>query len=166
MIDAGHGGTDMGAIREGIAEKDIVMGVASPIKELSSPYSDYQIILTRDSDSHPSLGERSAMINKLNPEMVLSLHLNSSPGNDSNKKGVEIYTQKTDASKALAEKISKKLGANKISEENMHILRESKSTAVLVELGFISNKEDRDYLKTEAAQKEIAQKLVEVITEK
>ncbi len=46
MIDAGHGGTDMGAIREGIAEKDIVMGVASQIKELSSPYSDYQIILT------------------------------------------------------------------------------------------------------------------------
>lgn len=166
VIDAGHGGNDMGATRDGITEKEIVLGVASQIKILSSHLDEYEIILTRDSDNYSTLGERASLINKLNPEMVLSLHLNSAPNNKSDKKGIEIYTQNTDASKKLADKISKKLGASKISEENLYILRESKSPAVLVELGFISNKEDRDYLKTQVGQKEIAKKLVEVITEK
>jgi N-acetylmuramoyl-L-alanine amidase len=50
--------------------------------------------------------------------------------------------------------------------ENLHILRESKAPAVLVELGFLNNTEDRKYLSSETGQKEIAQKFVEIITEK
>ncbi|MCI3939331.1 N-acetylmuramoyl-L-alanine amidase [Chryseobacterium aahli] len=165
IIDAGHGGNDMGATYNGVSEKQIVLGVASQIKKLNKS-EDYEIILTRDSDQYAGLSDRTAMINKLNPEMVISLHINRTPGSETDKKGHEIFTQNSDASKALAEKISKKLGSCKIEEKNLHILRESKSPAVLVELGFINNKEDRDYLSGETGQKELAQKFIEIINEK
>lgn len=166
VIDAGHGGTDMGATYNEVSEKQIVLGVASQIKKLNTLQDDYEIILTRDSDQYAGLGDRTAMINKLNPEMVISLHINRTPGSETDKKGHEIFTQNSYASKALAEKISKKLGSCKIEEKNLHILRESKSPAVLVELGFINNKEDRDYLSSEVGQKELAQKFIEIIKEK
>lgn len=165
VIDAGHGGNDMGVTYNEASEKQIVLGVASQIKKLNNS-EDYEIILTRDSDQYAGLSDRTAMINKLNPEMVISLHINRTPGSETDKKGHEIFTQNSDASKALAEKISKKLGSCKIEEKNLHILRESKSPAVLVELGFINNKEDRDYLSSEAGQKELAQKFIEIINEK
>lgn len=165
VIDAGHGGNDMGVTYNEASEKQIVLGVASQIKKLNKS-QDYEIILTRDSDQYAGLSDRTAMINKLNPEMVISLHINRTPGSETDKKGHEIFTQNSDASKALAEKISKKLGSCKIEEKNLHILRESKSPAVLVELGFINNKEDRDYLSSEAGQKELAQKFIEIINEK
>lgn len=165
VIDAGHGGNDMGVTYNEASEKQIVLGVASQIKKLNKS-EDYEIILTRDSDQYAGLSDRTAMINKLNPEMVISLHINRTPGSETDKKGHEIFTQNSDASKALAEKISKKLGSCKIEEKNLHILRESKSPAVLVELGFINNKEDRDYLNSESGQKEIAQKFIEIINEK
>lgn len=165
VIDAGHGGNDMGVTYNEASEKQIVLGVASKIKNLNKS-DDYEIILTRDSDQYAGLSDRTAMINKLNPEMVISLHINRTPGSETDKKGHEIFTQNSDASKAFAEKISKKLGSCKIEEKNLHILRESKSPAVLVELGFINNKEDRDYLSSEAGQKELAQKFIEIINEK
>lgn len=65
----------------------------------------------------------------------------------------------------LAEKISQKFNARKIEERNLHILRETKAPAVLVELGFINNSIDRNYLTNEKGQKEIAQKFIEVFNE-
>lgn len=166
VIDAGHGGNDIGATYKGVSEKEIVLNVASQIKKLNDSQDEYEIILTRDSDNYAGLSDRTAMINKLNPEMVISLHLNRTPEGETTKKGHEIFTQNSEASKALAQKISKKLGSCKIEEMNLHILRESKSPTVLIELGFINNKEDRDYLSSEAGQKELAQKFIEIITEK
>lgn len=166
VIDAGHGGNDMGASYEGVSEKQIVLAIASKIKQANKTQDDYEIILTRDSDTYSTLANRTALINKLNPEMVISLHINRSPALESALKGHEIFTQNTDASKSLAAKISKKFGECSIEEKNLHILRESKSPAVLVELGFINNKEDRDYLTSETGQKEVAQKFIEIINEK
>lgn len=166
MIDAGHGGNDMGAIYDGISEKQIVLDIASKIKQYDQAQDDYEIVLTRDSDAFATLADRTAMINKLNPEMVISLHINRSPAKESTRKGHEIFTQNSEASKSLAEKISKKFGECHIEEKNLHILRETKSPAVLVELGFLNNTEDRNYLSSEAGQKEIAQKFVEIIAEK
>lgn len=166
IIDAGHGGNDMGATYDGVSEKQIVLAVASNIKQYNRSQDDFEIILTRDSDNSSTLADRTEMINKLNPEMVISLHINTSVVKDSPKKGHEIFTQNSDASKALAQKISKKLGTCNIEEKNLHILRESKAPAVLVELGYLNNTEDRKYLTSEAGQKEVAKKFIEIITEK
>ncbi|WP_439480270.1 N-acetylmuramoyl-L-alanine amidase family protein [Chryseobacterium aquaticum] len=165
VIDAGHGGQDKGATFEKASEKQIVLDIASKIKEINNSQSKYEVVLTRDDDSYPSLTERTDKINSLNPEMVISLHVNRTPENETSKNGHEIYIQNSEASKNIADKISKKLGNCSISEKNLHILRESKAPAVLVELGFINNTEDRKYITSQKGQKEIAQKFVEFFNE-
>lgn len=165
VIDAGHGGNDFGATHGEIREKNISLSVAKEIQKINESQDKYEIILTRDSDSYPTLSERTDQINKLNPEMVISLHVNTSPEKERSDNGFEVYTQNSDVSKELAGKIYKKFNARKISESNLHILRETKAPAVLVELGFINNSENRNYITSEKGQKEIAQKFVEIINE-
>ena len=165
VIDAGHGGQDSGATFDKDSEKKIVLDIASKIKEINNSQSKYEVVLTRADDSYPSLSERTEKINSLNPEMVISLHMNRTPENETPRNGHEIFVQNSDASKNIADKISKKLGKCSISERNLHILRESKAPAVLVELGFINNTEDRKYLTSPKGQKEIAQKFVEFFNE-
>ncbi|WP_374465676.1 N-acetylmuramoyl-L-alanine amidase [Chryseobacterium sp.] len=165
VIDAGHGGNDFGATYGEILEKNISLSVAKEIQKINESQDKYEIILTRDSDSFPTLAERTDQINKLNPEMVISLHVNSSPQKERTDNGFEVYVQNSDVSKELAGKIYKKFNARKIEERNLHILRETKAPAVLVELGFINNSDNRNYITSEKGQKEIAQKFVEIINE-
>lgn len=166
VIDASHGGTDMGSNRNGIYEKNIVLTIGKEIQKFNTAQNKYEVILTRDYDTDSPLGDRTAFINKLNPEMVISLHMNSSPHKESERSGQEIFTQNTKASRKLAEKISRKFNPCPIvGERNLHILRESKAPAVLVELGFMNNTKDREYLTSEKGQKEIAQKFTEVFKE-
>jgi N-acetylmuramoyl-L-alanine amidase len=165
IIDAGHGGNDFGAVYGEILEKNISLSIAKEIRKINESQDKYEIILTRDSDSSPTLTERTDLINRLNPEMVLSLHVNSSPQKERSDNGFEVYVQNSDVSKELAGKIYKKFNACKIEERNLHMLRETKAPAVLVELGFINNSDNRNYITSEKGQKEIAQKFVEIINE-
>lgn len=165
VIDAGHGGNDFGATYGEILEKNISLSVAKEIRKINESQDKYEVILTRDSDSGPTLAERTDLINKLNPEMVISLHVNSSPQKERSDNGFEVYVQNSDVSKELAGKIYKKFNARKIEERNLHMLRETKAPTVLVELGFINNSDNRNYITSEKGQKEIAQKFVEIINE-
>lgn len=165
VIDAGHGGNDMGSVYGKFSEKEVTVNIAKEIKKLNENQDQYEVILTRDSDAYPTLQERTAMINKLNPEIVISLHMNSNPEKETPKQGTEVYIQNTENSKKLAEKISKKFDVAKVEERNLHMLRETKAPAVLVELGFMNNTKDREYVTSEKGQKEIAQKFTEIIRE-
>jgi len=165
VIDAGHGGNDFGATMNGVSEKDMVLNIARQIKKASGKDGTYEVILTRSEDTSTTLTERTEQINKLNPEMVISLHINRTPEANTNKSGHEIFIQKTSESKSLAEKLSKKLGECSIKEENLHILRNSKSPAVLVELGYINNIKEREYMNNSDGQREIAQKFADFINE-
>ena len=162
IIDAGHGGNDMGARRDALTEKEITLHIAKEIQKYNEGQDAFEIVLTRDSDKDLSLPERVAKINELQPEMVVSLHINSSPKPETPNTGPEIYIQNSEGSKKLAQKISEKFNVRSIQEKNLHILRESKVPAVLVELGFINNTNDREYMVSEKGQKEIAQKFAEV----
>lgn len=166
VIDAGHGGNDLGAHINGLSEKDMVLSIAQQIKKASDKDGKYEVILTRSDDTYATLAERTEQINKLNPEMVISLHINRTPEANTNKSGHEIFIQNTQESKNLAEKLSKKLGECSIKEQNLHILRNSKSPAVLVELGYINNTKEREYMNSSHGQREIAQKFADFINEK
>ncbi len=166
IIDAGHGGDDMGTSRNGIYEKDVTLSIGKKIQKFNKIQDRYEVVLTRDNDTFNSLDNRTSIINRLNPEMVVSLHMNSSPREESERSGQEIFTQHTDDSKKLAEKISQKFNGSFIAgEKNLHILRESKAPTVLVELGFMNSTKDREYLTSEKGQHETAQKFIEVFKE-
>jgi N-acetylmuramoyl-L-alanine amidase len=165
IIDAGHGGNDMGAVYQDTTEKDITLHIAHNIEKINAIQDKYEVILTRGSDDDVILADRTAKINDLKPEMVISLHVNSNPKEETPDKGTEIFVQNSDSSRKLAEKISKKFNVRKIEERNLHILKESQSPTVLVELGFVNNTEDRRYMTSEKGQQEIAKKFIEVIKE-
>lgn len=166
VIDAGHGGNDHGAVYGNFNEKDITLSIAREIQKLNGNQDQYEVVLIRSEDTYPSLSERTSQINKLNPEMVISLHVNTSLQQETSMRGTEVYVQNSEDSKKLAGKIYKKFKVRKIEERNnLHMLRETKAPAVLVELGFLNNSSDRAYITSENGQKEIAQKFVDIINE-
>ncbi len=90
VIDPGHGGHDPGAVGlRGLYEKDVVLDIALKLKEilLSNPLNE--VILTRETDIFLSLEERTAIANKKNADLFVSIHANASPRRKA--KGVETY---------------------------------------------------------------------------
>lgn len=160
VIDAGHGGNDSGANINEIKEKDIVLSIANKIKELNTN-KNIEIILTRDSDTYKSLSYRTDFIKKLNPDLVISLHINNS--SNTQKKGQEIYTKTENGD--LAKKLALKFGDCKISSPNLHLLKNSTTPTIYLELGFMSNIEDRYFLSSSTGLEENSTKIIAFINE-
>jgi len=169
VIDAGHGGEDTGAQIGAEQEKKIVENIAKKISRLNSK-DEIEIILLRNDDSFVELSERVAKINKINPSLVISLHVNSSK--NLNQNGVNAYVSKQngfyekskESAENLVDKISsEKLARGEVKDANYYVLKNSKCPALLVEIGYLTNENDRNYLVSENGQNEIANKIVEFI---
>lgn len=169
VIDAGHGGHDFGATLDGLQEKAIVQTIAEKIKS-QNKNENLEIVLLREGDHEMELNKRVSIINNLNPSLVISLHINSSQNFDKN--GVEAYIssnpQFKELSKSNAEIIVDKVAGNYFSKEqvkeaNFYILKNSKCPAITLEVGYLSDINDRTYLATEKGQTEIADKILEAV---
>jgi N-acetylmuramoyl-L-alanine amidase len=90
VIDAGHGGHDSGTLGvDGIEEKDIVLDVALRLGRLLHDRLGAEIVYTRSDDTFIPLETRTAIANKAQADLFLSIHANSSP--DAAARGVETY---------------------------------------------------------------------------
>lgn len=90
VIDAGHGGHDSGTLgADGIEEKDVVLDVALRVGKLLHERLGAEIIYTRSDDTFIPLETRTAIANKAQADLFLSIHANSSQ--DSTARGVEVY---------------------------------------------------------------------------
>jgi N-acetylmuramoyl-L-alanine amidase len=90
VIDAGHGGHDSGTLGvDGIQEKDVVLDVALRLGKLLHDRLGAEIIYTRSDDTFIPLETRTAIANKAQADLFLSIHANSSP--DESARGVETY---------------------------------------------------------------------------
>lgn len=90
VIDAGHGGKDPGAIgKQGLKEKDVVLKIASGLKESLSKDTGADIIMTRDSDIFIDLPVRTAIANSKEADIFISIHANASPNRKAS--GIETY---------------------------------------------------------------------------
>ena len=153
VIDAGHGGNDDGMTVDGFTEKEIVASIAQKIKEKNAN-ENVIIHLTRTQDQYVSLEDRAKFINELKLDLVLSLHVN---GNENAAaSGIECYVSPKNAmyeqSKKIAEDLNSRLVNNHnlksrgIKKANFTMLKYSKFPSVTLELGFLSNENDRAYL--------------------
>jgi len=153
-IDAGHGGNDPGATTNGLKEKDLTLSISKKIAAILKDY-DCTVKLSRTSDKTLSLKQRTDDANKWGADFLLSVHINAGGGT-----GYEdyIYVRLADSSKtakirdtihAEIAKVLKKHGATNRGKKkaNFHVLRESKSPAMLSENLFIDTKKDADLLK-------------------
>ena len=90
VIDAGHGGHDSGTLgADGIEEKDVVLDVALRVGRLLHDRLGAEIIYTRSDDTFIPLETRTAIANKAQADLFLSIHANSSQ--DETARGVETY---------------------------------------------------------------------------
>jgi len=90
VIDAGHGGHDSGTIgADGIEEKDVVLDVALRLGKLLHQRMGAQIVYTRADDTFIPLETRTAIANKAQADLFISVHANSSP--DPSARGTEVY---------------------------------------------------------------------------
>ncbi|MBM4146633.1 MAG: N-acetylmuramoyl-L-alanine amidase [Nitrospira sp.] len=90
VIDAGHGGHDPGAVGlKKLYEKDVVLDIALKLKKILASNQSYEVFLTRDKDIFIPLEERTAIANKKNADLFVSIHANASTRRQA--KGIETY---------------------------------------------------------------------------
>lgn len=159
VIDAGHGGRDVGAIgATGIFEKDIVYLTAQQLEQELTMLGA-NVLLTRPEDEFIALGSRSAFSNTMQTDAFISLHYNSVP-EFPNVSGIETYyySEPNDQlATDIQQEIIKETNANDrgTTEGDFAVLRQNLQPGVLIELGFISNPQDESLLSTNAYQQKI-----------
>jgi len=126
--------------------------------------------MSRWGDRYISLSRRCKQANQTKAEIFISIHCNSVKNHSA--KGLEIFHHKGSRDgKALAYhcfSFLKELNYTidrGVKEAKFYVLRKTKMPAILIELGFISNKEDMKYLINENKQSMIAEKIFEFIKE-
>lgn len=148
-IDPGHGGYDPGTQGNGIVEKDIVLNYGLRLKDKLEA-NGIKVIMSRISDVYVSLEDRSRGANNVNPDIFISIHINSAGATSAS--GIETFYKK-DIDKLLAEKIQSKLinytgAVNRGAKwEDFHVVRETNMPASLVECGFLTNINEANNLK-------------------
>jgi len=159
LIDVGHGGKDSGAIGiNGIQEKDIVLNIANTIPKLNNELDKpLDIYLTRYNDTLISLSDRAKLAKALKADLFVSLHCNHS--DNPNARGVEVYVTNAESKYSddstwfafqVQAVLNKELGyeSRGVKFANFQVLRETVDvcTSVLIELGFLSNKDEGKYI--------------------
>ncbi|NLI90212.1 MAG: N-acetylmuramoyl-L-alanine amidase [Epulopiscium sp.] len=151
-LDYGHGGHDPGAVGNGLKEKDIVLSVGNKVTAILKNHG-VKVTHSRTTDVFVELRDRAQMANKAKADILASLHCNSY--SDPNAQGVETFSYPgSGAGKLLAKSVQDNIIKDKlytkdrgIKTANFAVLRHTQMPACLVELGFISNKEDAAILK-------------------
>ena len=173
IIDAGHGGKDPGKVGvDGSLEKDINLQIARKLQRFLV-MADVDVVLTRESDAGlydedapnkkvQDMKNRVALIEERQPALTVSIHQNSY--HEEYVKGAQVFYYATsEESKRLAGVLQEQLRAldpenNRQAKGNdsYFLLKKTSRTIVIVECGFLSNREEAEKLSTELYQEKMA----------
>lgn len=176
LFDAGHGGIDSGAAKNGVKEKDINFKIINTYVSDLFKDSDIKVYFTRKTDVKVDLYERAALASKIGADMFISLHLNSN--NSTSINGTEVYYSKDNntasasgfnsyrLAKELVDDLSAALGSKKrgVKENNFVVVKYNTVPAVLIELGYMTNQTEFSKLTDTAYQKKTAQTIYQTVT--
>lgn len=178
-IDPGHGGYDPGAINKTykVNEKDLVLDVSLKLGEILKK-QDVKVIYTRKKDKVPwttqkeSLERRCKISNKSNADIFISIHANNFM-KSKEVRGTEIWCRfKNTEAEVLAKEISNSLsrigytndrGLRYETDKELYVLRNTHATPVLVELGYLSNSQDMQFLMSEKGKNQCAESIAKAI---
>lgn len=174
VIDAGHGGFDPGKVGiNGALEKDINLAIAKKVKTFLEA-ADVTVIMTREteaglyeeSDSNKKVQDmkkRIAMIEETAPAVTVSIHQNSY--HEEYVHGAQVFYYATsEEGKELAKILQERLieGVDKENtrvekaNDSYYLLKKTSTPIVIVECGFLSNREEADALLNELYQEKVA----------
>lgn len=168
VLDAGHGDVDGGTFCEDVLEKNINFAVVMYMKEILEE-AGVEVRLTRSGDDFMDVSERAefANQNKEDADLFVSIHCNYFE-DDASVSGLEIYYYTGDeGGQACAESMIEYLKKNEdikvrsAKHGGYYVLKFTEIPAVLVEMGFLSNKTEREKLDSEEYQKLLADELSE-----
>lgn len=166
VIDAGHGGSDPGAVYEGRREKDDNLSLAMAVGELLSRQG-VSVIYTRTTDVYQTPFEKAQMANQADADFFISFHRNSSE-EPNQYTGVEtlVYdnsgikqTMAENINGALSELEFRNLGVK--ARPGLVVLRRTKMPALLIETGFLNNEQDNTLY--DEKQEEIARVIADAV---
>jgi N-acetylmuramoyl-L-alanine amidase len=177
VIDAGHGGVDPGASGGGFHEKDITLALAKKLKELAPQYN-INVIMTRDNDQLPNnttsipdgLKARTQIAEETKADLFISLHLDENKSVDSS--GFSIYVSRKNESNAQSKVLGNYMVATlsnvvhikeqlrQRSEMGIWVLDAVKAPTILIQCGYISNINDRNYITQSQNQEAVAKAIL------
>lgn len=140
FISAGHGGSDPGAVANGLVEKDINLNIALSCGSFLTS-NGIEVVYSRTKDEYDPVGEEVNEANASNADIAVSFHENAGGGD-----GCEVYYYGNDEKgKILAEYLleaSQSLGQNSRgvkSTVSLYFIKKTKMTACLVETAFLDS---------------------------
>jgi N-acetylmuramoyl-L-alanine amidase len=150
VVDAGHGGKDLGANRNGVNEKDLNLTLAHMVREALEA-KGFKVYMTRSTDVFLPLPEITAITNRIKPDLFISIHHNASVNPALN--GIETYYY-TPQSIALAKRVHAR-EINSVAARDggvkramFYVIHHTDVPAILCEVGYISNPQERNELQT------------------
>lgn len=177
-IDPGHGGNDPGAMYKDVLEKDINLEISKLLKsELNKKGAT--VYLTRNGDydlsvpntinnKRSDLSRRGNVINKSNCDLFLSIHLNAE--SSSSWHGAQVFynsklKENEEIAKIFQNLFKEKLNSDRDYKKDNTLYLQNRITrpGVLLELGFLSNPNERYLLQTDNYQKKIVNVIIEGI---
>ena len=174
VIDAGHGGNDGGAEKSGVLEKDIDLSIVLALKELlDATEENIKVYYTRTDDSNPSYERRVGLANKSNADLFISVH-NNSYKRSSAIKGTEVmYSESFEGaftSERLAEICMEELtealdsrDRGLLKGDSIFIIKNSEVPVALIEVGFMTNREELKLLNSAEYQEKTAEAIYKAI---
>jgi N-acetylmuramoyl-L-alanine amidase len=190
IIDAGHGGDDLGAVVKGLQEKDIALAVALKLRDRIK--SDMPVMMTRDSDNYVTLNDRIVDSVDWNGAVFVSIHLNQV--HDKRLSGAVVYSYGAEAtghhwrrrphhpkvppmpappgvdakeSSYLAGEMVKAMRLDGFRVEkaksDYYVLKNPAQPSILIEIGYLSNPEEAARLNDPAYQNKLVATMAKAI---
>lgn len=157
FLDAGHGGKDPGAVGNGLQEKNITLPVALEVGKILQRHG-ITVGYTRTTDTYVSLDDRCKKANDFGADIFVSIHCNAFEKPSAH--GVETYSHIGSVKGAkLAKSIHDEVIKAKLytrnrgtKTANFYVLRKTIAPAALIELAFITNKDDANLLRNKQTE--------------
>lgn len=162
VIDAGHGGHDRGArAYSGKHEKDLVLDTSRRLARILRA-SGLRVIETRTGDYFVPLGKRVEKLNRTRNAIFVSIHYNWAKR--SSARGIETFYHSRNSSRLAAniqdEMVRVYRTPNRgIKNRGFYVLRNSRRPAVLLELGFLSNKAENSIVQRSSTRQRLAESI-------
>lgn len=164
FIGVGHGGSDGGAVANGVKEKDLNLSIALACRDVLKKYG-VEVKMSRTKDENDPLSEEINECNAYGPDLAVDIHNNAGGGD-----GAEVFyhygggKSKTLAENILAEVVKvgqnsrgAKVRKNSQGKDYYGFIRQTAAPAVIVECAFVDNATDLKILASEGERKAIGE---------
>ena len=170
FIGVGHGGSDPGAVANGVKEKDLNLSIAKACRDELTRHG-VEVKVSRSKDENDTLSEEIRECNAYAPDLAVDIHCNAGNGD-----GAEVFHHhgggkgKTLAENILAEIVKvgqnsrgAKVRKNSSGKDYYGFIRETSAPAVIVECAFVDNAQDLKILATESDRQKVGRAIAKGI---